>query len=93
LGPFASFHSLTHTHTHTSHTLSLSSIRPALVPGPPPSQLTTPTLAHLLPLCWGADHRVLDGGTLARFSADVARLLGEPWRLLVRGGRGQELQQ
>lgn len=37
-----------------------------------------------LPLSWGADHRVVDGATLARASAHLERLLEEPSRLLLK---------
>ena len=37
-----------------------------------------------LPLSWGADHRVVDGATLARASAHFEKLLEEPTRLLLR---------
>jgi hypothetical protein len=72
-----------HTRDTTRHhdTTSLS-IRPVLVPGPGPA--SPPATAHMLPLCWGADHRVLDGGTLARYSGAVAGLLAEPGRLFGR---------
>ena len=38
----------------------------------------------MLPLSWGADHRVVDGATLARASAHFEKLLEEPTRLLLR---------
>lgn len=37
----------------------------------------------IMHICWGADHRVVDGATLAAFSADWRRLMEEPGRLLL----------
>ena len=39
----------------------------------------------VMPVSWGADHRVVDGATLARFTNTWKRYLEAPEELLVRG--------
>ena len=39
----------------------------------------------VMPVSWGADHRVVDGATLARFTNTWKRYLEAPEALLVRG--------
>ena len=37
----------------------------------------------IMGVSWGADHRVIDGATLTRFSNSVKLLMEEPTRLLL----------
>jgi 2-oxoisovalerate dehydrogenase E2 component (dihydrolipoyl transacylase) len=39
--------------------------------------------AHVMPVSWSADHRVIDGATMARFSNLWKAYLEDPGRLLV----------
>lgn len=41
------------------------------------------TMQPVLPMSWGADHRVLDGATLAKCSMALKGLLEHPERLLL----------
>jgi pyruvate dehydrogenase E2 component (dihydrolipoamide acetyltransferase) len=37
----------------------------------------------MLPLSLSYDHRVVDGALAARFTAHLARLLADPWRMVL----------
>lgn len=39
--------------------------------------------AHILTVSWSADHRVIDGVTMARFSNNLKRYLEDPYTLLL----------
>ena len=39
--------------------------------------------AKILPVSWAADHRYLDGATLARFHMTVQHLVEDPWQMMI----------
>lgn len=41
------------------------------------------TKSHILTVSWSADHRVVDGVTMARFSNALKQYLEDPYKLLL----------
>lgn len=39
--------------------------------------------AHILTVSWSADHRVVDGVTMARFSNNLKQYLEDPYKLIL----------
>ncbi|XP_026486103.2 lipoamide acyltransferase component of branched-chain alpha-keto acid dehydrogenase complex, mitochondrial [Vanessa tameamea] len=41
------------------------------------------TKAHIISVSWSADHRVIDGATIAKFSSQLKEYLEEPYKLIL----------